>query len=331
MHAIVFQGNATADIQSVDKPKPGPNEILFYPDPVGAIIGCDFAGVVVEIGSNVSQADVSRLLNNRVTGFVHGSKHSDRGAFSEYLVTDPQLVTVIPTNISFEDAATVPLAYLTAVQGLFQRLALPEPSSPAKTPLGVLVWAGSTSVGLYAIQLAKLAGLSVFTTCSPKNYDLVKSLGATHVFDYKDPDVASKIVAAAADAKVSLAHGFDCVSTGDSTVLVSKCLQKGGKICTLLTTTGPYENDVTVAVTLIYTVFGTAFEFIGNSFPASKEDHAFASTYSERLTGYLAEGKILPNKKRVMEGGLKGLLEGMKVLESGSYSAEKLVAKIQEA
>lgn len=91
------------------------------------------------------------------------------------------------------------IALSTTVQALLYRLNLPKPwsSSEALTaPTNpVLIWAGSTSTGLFAVELAKLAnpGAPVITTASPRNHELLKSLGADAVFDYKDPDVSQKI------------------------------------------------------------------------------------------------------------------------------------------
>lgn len=102
----------------------------------------------------------------------------------------------------------------------------------------MLVWAGSTSVGLNAIALAKLAGHPVISTASPRNHELVKSTGAEAVFDYKDPDVADKIKAWAESAgyKDGISLAFDTVSTAESLQLTAKSLgPKGGKIITLCT------------------------------------------------------------------------------------------------
>lgn len=70
----------------------------------------------------------------------------------------------------------------TAVQALYFRHGLPQPSSPLATPEPFLVWGGATSVGLYAIQLAKLSGYQVIATASEKNFELVKSYGASAVY-----------------------------------------------------------------------------------------------------------------------------------------------------
>ena len=91
--------------------------------------------------------------------------------------------------------------------------------SSVLTSLQFLVWAGSTGVGMYAIKLASLLGYRVVTTASPHNFELVKSLGASEVFDYKDPDVSTKIQQWIKDQNIGpLTKGIDTISDSkDST------------------------------------------------------------------------------------------------------------------
>lgn len=108
------------------------------------------------------------------------------------------MLSVIPDNITFEQAATVPIPFFTAVQALFLRLELTEPTPEKSLPLKsngewVLVWSGASSVGQYAVQLLHLAGYKVVTTASESNWSLLKSYGADALFDYKDEKVSEKI------------------------------------------------------------------------------------------------------------------------------------------
>ena len=99
--------------------------------------------------------------------------------------------------MSFESASVLPLAFTTATAGLFEKeqLGLRYPQvNPKPTGNTVLIWGGSTSVGCNAIQLAVAAGYEVISTSSPKNFDLLRSLGASDVFDYNDPAAVAKIV-----------------------------------------------------------------------------------------------------------------------------------------
>ncbi|WP_339187025.1 NADP-dependent oxidoreductase [Paenibacillus sp. FSL R5-0490] len=135
------------------------------------ILGWDVAGVITEIGSNVTKWKVGDRVFSRpdTTRF---------GSYAEYTAVDEHLLAKLPDSISYEEAAAVPLAGLTAWQVLFTHGDLKEGET-------VLIHAGAGGVGMYAIQLAKHAGAHVITTASEKNHELLYSLGADQVIDYK--------------------------------------------------------------------------------------------------------------------------------------------------
>ncbi|CAF4914497.1 unnamed protein product, partial [Rotaria sp. Silwood1] len=122
-------------------------------------------------------------------------------------------------TLSPELAATVPLASITAALGLFHEMGLPFP--PATCSKAILVWGGSTSVGQYAIQLAKAAGCFVITTASPARHAYLKELGADICFDYKNSNVVSQIKEVASN---NLAYAIDCISENGSTAQVCATL-----------------------------------------------------------------------------------------------------------
>jgi NADPH:quinone reductase-like Zn-dependent oxidoreductase len=107
-------------------------------------------------------------------------------------------VSPIPDTLSYEQAAVVPLGLSTAAAALYQKdclnLPYPKPGSPKPTGSAILVWGGSSSVGGNAIQLAAASGFQVVATCSKKNFEYVKGLGATHVVDYNDASVVEDVV-----------------------------------------------------------------------------------------------------------------------------------------
>ncbi|MEG0497138.1 MAG: NADP-dependent oxidoreductase, partial [Carnobacterium sp.] len=135
------------------------------------ILGWDVAGVISEIGEEVTDWKVGDEVFARpeTTRF---------GTYAEYTIVDQNLLAKIPANVSFEEAAAVPLAGLTAWQGLFDHGKLKKGET-------VLIHAGAGGVGTYAIQLAKSIGAKVITTASKKNHDLLIELGADQVIDYK--------------------------------------------------------------------------------------------------------------------------------------------------
>lgn len=163
-------------------------------------LGEDVAGEVVEVGSKVKRFSPGDRVIGHAVGLDERSNKSSEGAFQEYVVLRENLVSTIPDSLPYEQACVLPLCLSTAACGLYMKdyLALPHPT--VKTEKGsagkyLIVWGGSTSLGSNAIQLAVASGYTVISTSSPKNFDYVKSLGAAHVFDYRDPATVGQIIA----------------------------------------------------------------------------------------------------------------------------------------
>jgi len=134
-------------------------------------LGVDFAGTVEAIGKDVSQF--------RPGDEVFGGRD---GAFAEYVcVREERAVVPKPANVTFEQAAAVPIAALTALQGLRDKGQL-QPGQK------VLINGASGGVGTFAVQIAKALGAEVTGVCSTGNVDLVRSIGADHVIDYTRED-----------------------------------------------------------------------------------------------------------------------------------------------
>lgn len=138
------------------------------------ILGWDVAGEIVAVGEKVQDWQVGQAIFARpeTTRF---------GTYADYTIVDDHLLAKKPETVSFEEAAAVPLAGLTAYQALFTHGKL-------KAGEKVLIHAGAGGVGIYAIQLAKNAGAFVITTASEKNHALLKELGADQVIDYHTTD-----------------------------------------------------------------------------------------------------------------------------------------------
>tara|TARA_R110002060_G_scaffold26003_6_gene35512 strand:- start:439 stop:798 length:360 start_codon:yes stop_codon:yes gene_type:complete len=104
--------------------------------------------------------------------------HKEDGAFGNIITAKGDIQIKIPDNLSFEEASTLGVGIMTVGQGLYQSLQLPLPNKPATEKTYLLIYGGSTATGALAIQFAKLSGLTVAVTCSPRNFDYVKSIGA---------------------------------------------------------------------------------------------------------------------------------------------------------
>jgi NADPH:quinone reductase-like Zn-dependent oxidoreductase len=139
--------------------------------PKDARLGVDYAGTVEAVGKNVT--------NFKPGDEVFGGK---TGAFAEYIcVLADRAVVLKPANMTFEQAAAVPVAAITALQGLRDK-------GKIQTGQKVLINGASGGVGTFAVQIAKSFGTEVTGVCSTRNVDLVRSIGADHVIDYTKED-----------------------------------------------------------------------------------------------------------------------------------------------
>lgn len=147
---------------------------LILPYRLPIILGNDVAGVVVKAGSKVRRF--------KAGDEVYARPDKGRiGTFAEFISMNENDVAIKPKNLTMEEAASIPLVGLTAWQALVEIANLKQGQK-------VFIQAGSGGVGTFAIQLAKHLGATVATTTSATNFDLVKSLGADVVIDYKKDD-----------------------------------------------------------------------------------------------------------------------------------------------
>jgi alcohol dehydrogenase len=169
-----------ASVNPIDwKVMRGDTKIMFdYKMP--HILGNDGTGVVIQIGANVNKFQVGNEV------YFRPGKKKIVGSFAEYCSVKQDEAALKPKNLSFEEAAGIPLAGLTSWQALFELGNLQRGQK-------VLIHAGSGGVGSIAIQLAKTVGAEVATTTSTANIDLVKSLGADVVIDYKKENFQDKL------------------------------------------------------------------------------------------------------------------------------------------
>ena len=195
MKAMVIDtyGNAPLNLVEIPLPEIGENEVLAeihaasinpldskmrdgtlkllikYKMPL--ILGNDFSGVVAKVGAKVTRFKVGDEIYGR-------PRKSSIGTFAEYISIHENDIALKPKNLSFEEAASVPLVGLTAYQALHDIFQLQKGQN-------ILIQAGAGGVGSFAIQLAKLMGATVATTTSEAGTDLVKSLGADEIINYK--------------------------------------------------------------------------------------------------------------------------------------------------
>jgi NADPH:quinone reductase-like Zn-dependent oxidoreductase len=171
----------------------------------------------------------------------------------------------------------------------------------------------------------------VATTCSPSNFDYVKSLGADSVFDYRSPTVVDDIKAWSHDAD-ALTLAWDCISSAESARLCAAALSKTrqGHYRSLLKVEDEVVQSVNDKVSnglrVAYTMFGEPFEWHGIT-PAIPEDYEYGKMFWELARELLAQGKIKPARADVNRGGkgLEGVLVGLSEMKQGKVSGVKLV------
>jgi NADPH:quinone reductase-like Zn-dependent oxidoreductase len=142
--------------------------------PKKSVAGQDVAGTVVRVGSAVTRFEIG----DEVFGVGQGS-------FAEYTAAHEDKLALKPTNVTFEQAASMPVSALTALQGL-------RDVGHVARGQKVLIVGASGGVGTFAVQLAKAFGAEVTGVCSTSKLDLVRSLGADHVIDYTVTDFADE-------------------------------------------------------------------------------------------------------------------------------------------
>jgi NADPH:quinone reductase-like Zn-dependent oxidoreductase len=200
MKAIVYTKYGSPDVlqlKEVDKPTPKDNEVLVKVyaasanaadwhlmraepflarlengllKPKNTKLGADIAGRVEAVGRNVTQFQEG----DEVFG---GMPLNELGGFAEYVCANEDALALKPARLTFEQAAAVPLAAFTALQGLRDK-------GQIQTRQRVLINGASGGVGTFAVQIAKSFGTEVTGVCSTRNLDMVRSIGADHVIDY---------------------------------------------------------------------------------------------------------------------------------------------------
>lgn len=244
MKAVVYEKNnpdGQLVLREIEKPVPQMGEVLVkiiatavnaadYRSmqmgsiPKRRIFGSDIAGTVEAVGKNVTRLKVGDAVAGDISG-------CGLGGFAEYVAVPEDVLAVKPTSVSFDDAAAVPMAAVTALQGL-------RDLGNIQAGQKVLVYGAGGGVGTFAVQLAKHFGADVTAVCHTNNVELVRSLGADQVVDYKREDITEShrqydlILAVNGSRSMTdytrmLAHGGTAVVVGGSLSQVIKTMLFG--------------------------------------------------------------------------------------------------------
>jgi NADPH2:quinone reductase len=203
---------------------------VFYEDSLPAILGCDGAGEVIEIGSAVS-----RFMVGDKVWFCHGGLGREQGNYAQYNVLDERWASLMPQSYSYAEAAASPLVFITAWGALFERGAL-------RAGQTVLIHAGAGGVGHVAIQLAKLKGARVITTVSSEEKsEFVTRLGADAAVIYSPHGFANAV------NKLTDGKGADLVFDTVSPAVFKESIAVTAHFGRLVTLLDPGELSLTEA------------------------------------------------------------------------------------
>lgn len=272
------------------------------------IWGCDFSGVVEEVGGAVTLFKPG----DEVYGFKHGKvAQTYRGTYAEYAVVPENTLARKPARLSHEEAAAVPLAAITAWQAMVEQ---------GKLAAGhkVLIHAAAGGVGVMAVQIAKALGAYVAATASTGNQDFLRELGADVVIDYTREKIEDKLA------------GYDLVLDGVGKSVWSssfKVLRRGGRVVTLtLPVPDPPAGKVAFFGTIIASVVANAVSSMLRGKRLMITQVKPRGGDLEKINALIDAGKLRPVIAKVYP--LEQIAEAHRQSEKGHVRG-KLVIKIQ--
>ncbi|TFK46251.1 GroES-like protein [Heliocybe sulcata] len=331
------------EVSATSIPKPGAGDLLvkieatalnpvdwkiqkhgFFIEEYPSILGTDAAGEVAAVGEGVTGFKVGDKV------FHQGWFSNDKATFQQYTIVPAEITAKLPSNISLDEAASIPLGLATAALGLYSPVNKGGQGGAGLTPpwedagrgkyagKPIFLFGGATSVGQYVIQLAKLSGFSpIIATASPKHTSFLKSLGIDHVIDRNTPlsELKSQL---ASLTKSPLEVVYDAVSYAETQQTGYDVLAPGGTLVIVLNE--QIKKDSSANKTIAH-VFGNVHA------PALRATGV--SLYS-KLTSLVEKGEIKPNRVETLPNGLAGIPDGLKRMEEDKISGVKLIARPQE-
>jgi NADPH2:quinone reductase len=296
--------------------------------------GDDIAGIVHYIGSSVKNFKPG----DRVASFHE--MLTPHGSFAEWAVGLEATTFHIPANVSFEEAATIPLAGMTAALGIYQRLGLPLPWLPAQKRLPLVVYGAASAVGSFAVKFATLSNIHPIICVAGRGIPYVETLidksKGDVVVDYrKGNDEVVKGLRAALQSGEKLAYAMDAVSDKGSYQNLMKVMDlSAGKIALVLARKN-YEG-IPADFQKFFTQVGRVHS---ENYPGIKGekkltgllgDQDFGAIMYKFIERGLAAGWFKGHPYQVVPGGLNGLQTGLRDLKYGKASGFKYVYKIDE-
>ncbi|PZE94780.1 zinc-binding alcohol dehydrogenase family protein [Curtobacterium sp. MCBD17_008] len=288
------------------------------------VLGSDVAGEVLAVGPYVT----ALAVGDRVTAFAAGQEKprnsAAEGGFQRIVTVLERVTTRLPDDLSSEQAAVLPLALATAAAGLYEadQLALPLPGDGTdRSDQVVLVWGASTSVGSNAVQLARASGYTVVATAGRANHDLVRSLGADTVLDYRDDDVDAEVVAALRGRRLAGTIAIGSGSLGHALRITRRA--SGAKRIA-----SAYPDPVTAVRSRIARLRGIRVSAIWGGTPVVSP--VGPAVFRDFLPAALADGRFRAAPEAMVVGhGLEALPGALQTLRNG-VSARKVVVGMHD-
>lgn len=295
-----------------------------------AVLGSDAAGEVVAVGSSVK----SHTVGERV--FFQGILGNyDSSTFQQYAKIPASLAAKTPKKVSDDQAATFWVAGMAAATGLYHNsgLSLAAPWDKNGDSVGkgktAIILGGSSSVGQYVIQFAKLSGFDhIITSSSASHFDYLKNLGATQVLDRSQATTASEFIAAI-DSNSEATWVYDSISSASTQLLAVQILQalQGGKVITVT----PADEKAAAQSKVDGKPNVEVSNILGiGSNPAYRYVSEPLAAHLGGEDGYVATGKVTLNRTQVVQGGLNSVEEALKINKQG-VSGLKVVILPNEA
>lgn len=311
-----------------------------------AVLGSDVAGEVVAVGSGVTRFRVGQRVFGLATGTDKGRDPLREGAFQEHTVLLERLAAPTPDTLTDEEAAVFPLGVSTAACALFQPahlgLRMPTGETPSEQGGVVVVWGGSTSVGMNAIQLARAAGYDVVSTASSRTAATVRALGADAVVDYAAASAVDDLVAAIGGRPVA---GVVALGAGSAGPCIEVLRRTGGTRLALAST--PVSLADLVGRRRLFPAMLPVFTRIGLGTARSmlrarragiraglvwgsslRDDAVGPALWGEVIPRALAVGDLRPMPEPVVVGEGLGDLQAALDRQRAGVSASKLVVRL---
>lgn len=314
-------------------------EGMFAP---GMTLGCEYAGEVIETGPAVTS---NLKKGDRIAGLAipNGALMPNAGTFAEYILVKSDAALRLEEMggaVSEAEAAGMNVALGTVFNAFYNLMGLPPPKVDAhpngSISLGrvketskrtILIYGGSTTTGLMAIQWAKLSGMLVITTCSPENFDLVKERGADHIFDYHYTKKCVEGIKRVSGGQLKLV--FDCVGAFDSPQICADAMASDGEGCLYnsLSPTPFPRKDIKSIFTPGQAVLGEAQQMGVQAIPGDEELLKVFKIFLRLAEQLFKERTILPPPTETVYG-MEKILDVMDDLRRWCISGKKMVARI---